>query len=59
MNQDTLHCVQGETYSCVLSKEKKIAVKSCKRVGGMWYEGECMLRDNQSGGMSVCFWDSY
>jgi hypothetical protein len=27
MNQDTLHCVQGETYSCVLSKEKKIAVR--------------------------------
>jgi hypothetical protein len=25
--------------------------KSCKRVGGIWYESECMFRENLNGGM--------
>ena len=27
--------------------------KSCKRVGGIWYESECMFRENLNGGMSM------
>jgi hypothetical protein len=30
---------------------KKDCFLSCKRVGGIWYESECMFRENLNGGM--------
>jgi hypothetical protein len=35
--------VRGENDCCL----------SCKRVGGIWYESECMFRENLNGGMSM------
>ena len=32
---------------------KKDCFLSCKRVGGIWYESECMFRENLNGGMSM------
>ena len=35
--------VRGKNYCCL----------SCKRVGGIWYESECMFRESLNGGMSM------
>ena len=32
---------------------KKDCCLSCKLVGGIWYENECMFRENLNGGMSM------
>ena len=34
---------------------KKDCCLSCKLVGGIWYENECMFRENLNGGMRMSF----
>jgi hypothetical protein len=46
-------CSGGDCSSFVIVRGKKdqVAVLSCKRVDGIWYESECMFRENINGGI--------
>jgi hypothetical protein len=44
-----------QNYRSFSIRGKNDCCLSCKRVGGIWYESECMFWDNLNGGMNVCF----
>ena len=43
---------RGRLFQFRIFRGKNDCCLSCKRVYGVWYESECMLRDNLNGGMS-------
>jgi hypothetical protein len=44
---------RGMLFQFRIVRGKNDCCPSCKRVGGIWYESECMLRENLNGGMSM------
>jgi len=44
---------RGRLFQFRIVRGKNDCCLSCKRVGGIWYESECMLRENLNGGMSM------
>ena len=44
---------RGRLFQFGIVRGKNDCCLSCKRVGGIWYESECMFRDNLTGGMSM------
>ena len=46
---------RGRLFQFRIVRGKNDCCLSCKRVGGIWYESECMFWDNLNGGMNVCF----
>ena len=40
-------------FRIVCEKKDQYCCPSCKRVGGIWYESECMFQENLNGGMSM------
>ena len=44
---------RGTLFQFRIVRGEKDCCLSCKRVGGIWYESECMFRENLNGGMSM------
>jgi hypothetical protein len=44
---------RGRLFQFRIVRGKNDCCLSCKRVGGIWYESECMFRENLNGGMSM------
>jgi hypothetical protein len=44
---------RGRLFQYRIVHGKNDCCLSCKRVGGIWYESECMFRENLNGGMSM------
>ena len=44
---------RGRLFQFRIVRGKNDCCLSCKRVGGIWYERECMFRENLNGGMSM------
>ena len=41
---------RGRLFQFRIVRGKNDCCLSCKRVGGIWYESECMFRENLNGG---------
>ena len=50
---ESLFNVQGETVQFRIVRGKKDCCLSCKSVGVIWYERECMFRENLTGSIPV------
>ena len=44
---------RGTVPVSLIIREKNDCCLSCMRVDGIWYERECMFRENLTGGMSM------
>ena len=44
---------RGRLFQFRIVRGNKDCCLSCKRVGGIWFESECMFRENLTGGMSM------
>jgi hypothetical protein len=51
---------RGKLFQFRIARGKNDCCPSDKRVDGIWYERECMFRENLTGGMIMfVFWYSY
>jgi hypothetical protein len=44
---------RGTLFQFRIVRGKKDYCLSCRRVGGIWYESECIFRENLNGGMRM------
>ena len=50
---ESLTVFMGRLFRFRIIRGKKACCLSCKRVGGIWYQSECMFWENLNNGMSM------